>query len=118
MTQFPPVVSRERRLAARRELWLAERVATHARDVLNARRRALPVVAVDKRYALDGPRGEAGLLAPGQDYHVHGEQPGASMLLRDGARVFRSYSSYGRGLDLLLTTCNYLELAPFGCCED
>lgn len=219
MTQFPPVVSRAQWLAARKELWLAERAATHARDALNAQRRALPVVAVDKRYVFDGPGGEtdllglfegrrqliiyhfmfhrergegchgcsylvdnighlahlhardttlalvsrapwaellpyrtrmgwtlpwyssdgsdfnydfhattdeavapveynyrdkADLLALGQDYHVHGEQPGVSVFLRDGAQVFHSYSSYGRGLDLLLTTYNYLDLTPFG----
>lgn len=50
----------------------------------------------------------------GQDYHLEGEQPGVSVFLRDGAQVFHSYSSYGRGLDLLCTTYNYLDLTPFG----
>jgi predicted dithiol-disulfide oxidoreductase (DUF899 family) len=59
-------------------------------------------------------RDKAALEALGQRYHVQGEQPGASVFLRDGGRVYHSYSTYGRGLDLLLNVYNYLDLTPFG----
>jgi predicted dithiol-disulfide oxidoreductase (DUF899 family) len=42
------------------------------------------------------------------------ELPGLSVFLRDGDDVFRTYSTYGRGLDLLLNTYNYLDLTPLG----
>jgi predicted dithiol-disulfide oxidoreductase (DUF899 family) len=29
-------------------------------------------------------------------------------------RVYHTYSTYGRGLDLLLNVYNYLDLTPFG----
>jgi predicted dithiol-disulfide oxidoreductase (DUF899 family) len=50
----------------------------------------------------------------GKDYHVKGEQPGLSVFLRDGQRVYHSYSTYGRGLDGILNTYNLLDLTPFG----
>jgi predicted dithiol-disulfide oxidoreductase (DUF899 family) len=50
----------------------------------------------------------------GQWYHVKGEQPGASVFLRDGDRVYHSYSTYGRGLDSLIATHGWLDLTPFG----
>ncbi len=50
----------------------------------------------------------------GQVYHVKGEQPGASVFLRDGDRVYHTYSTYGRGLDILMNVYNYLDLTPFG----
>lgn len=50
----------------------------------------------------------------GQTYRVKGEQPGVSVFLRDGDRVYHTYSTYGRGGDLLLGTYNWLDLTPFG----
>ena len=50
----------------------------------------------------------------GQSYHVKGEQPGASVFLRDGDRVYHSYSTYGRGLDAMIATHSWLDLTPFG----
>ena len=47
-----------------------------------------------------------------------GEQPGLSVFLRDGDRTFHTYSTYARGLDLLLGTYNYLDLTPLGRQED
>jgi uncharacterized protein DUF899 len=38
----------------------------------------------------------------------------AGRLLRDGDDVFHTYSTYQRGLDLLLNTYNYLGLTPLG----
>lgn len=50
----------------------------------------------------------------GQSYHVKGEQPGISVFLRDGGTVYHTYSTYGRGMDLLVSTYNWLDLTPFG----
>jgi predicted dithiol-disulfide oxidoreductase (DUF899 family) len=40
--------------------------------------------------------------------------PGVSVFLRDGDRVFHTYSAYERGLDSLLGTYRWLELTPLG----
>ena len=58
---LPDVVSRDEWLAARTRLLAAEKEATRARDALNADRRRLPMVAIDKEYRLAGPAGPAGL---------------------------------------------------------
>ena len=50
----------------------------------------------------------------GLNYNLEGEQPGVSVFLRDAEQLFHCYSSYGRGLDLLMGTYNYLDLTPFG----
>jgi predicted dithiol-disulfide oxidoreductase (DUF899 family) len=50
----------------------------------------------------------------GQPWAAEGEQPGASVFLRDGDGIFHTYSTYARGLDLLLGTFNYLDLTPLG----
>lgn len=59
---LPDVVPRSEWLMARKELLAAEKAMTRARDELNARRRQLPMVAVDKDYVFKGPDGTAGLL--------------------------------------------------------
>jgi predicted dithiol-disulfide oxidoreductase (DUF899 family) len=59
-------------------------------------------------------RDQATLERLGQSYHVQGEQPGASVFLRDGDNVFHTYSTYGRGLDALIGTYNWLDLTTFG----
>lgn len=219
MPPLPTIASRDAWTVARKELLAAEKAPTRALDRLNAQRRALPMVPVDKPYLFDTPDGEATLLGlfegrrqlivyhfmfhrdrgegcPGcsflvdnighlahlhardttlalvsrapleelerckarmgwtlpwysswgsdfnYDFHVTqdetvapveynyrgrdemlalgehgnlaGELPGVSVFLRDGARVFHSYSSYARGLDMLLTTYRYLDLTPLG----
>lgn len=43
-----------------------------------------------------------------------GEQPGLSVFLREGDRIFHAYSTYARGLDMLIGTYNYLDLTPLG----
>ena len=58
----PAVVSREEWLTARRRLLQREREATHLRDAVNAERRRLPMVKVEKDYLFDGPDGEVRLL--------------------------------------------------------
>jgi predicted dithiol-disulfide oxidoreductase (DUF899 family) len=43
------------------------------------------------------------------------ERPGASVFYRNAAgEVFHTYSTYGRGLDILIGTYNFLDLAPKG----
>lgn len=58
---LPQVVSREEWLAARAELLVKEKEATHARDRLNAERRRLPMVRMDKEYIFAGPDGQVKL---------------------------------------------------------
>ena len=58
----PEVVSREEWLKARIELLAEEKELTRRRDALNARRRALPMVRIEKDYVFDGPKGEVTLL--------------------------------------------------------
>jgi predicted dithiol-disulfide oxidoreductase (DUF899 family) len=59
---LPEVVSREEWLVARKELLVQEKELTRARDRLNADRRRLPMVRVDKQYIFEGPDGQVGLL--------------------------------------------------------
>jgi predicted dithiol-disulfide oxidoreductase (DUF899 family) len=59
---LPEVVSREQWLAARKALLAEEKKLTRRRDALNADRRRLPMVRIDKDYVFTGPDGEASLL--------------------------------------------------------
>ncbi|WP_329574358.1 DUF899 domain-containing protein [Streptomyces sp. NBC_01361] len=59
---LPNVVTREEWLGARQELLAREKAATRARDALNARRRELPMVEIEKLYVFEGPDGKAELL--------------------------------------------------------
>jgi predicted dithiol-disulfide oxidoreductase (DUF899 family) len=43
-----------------------------------------------------------------------GEREGLSVFVREGDRVFHTYSTYQRGLDPLLNTYNLLDLTPLG----
>jgi predicted dithiol-disulfide oxidoreductase (DUF899 family) len=47
-------------------------------------------------------------------YPQEGEREGLSVFLRDGDRLFHTYSTYQRGLDPLLNTYNFLDLTPLG----
>jgi predicted dithiol-disulfide oxidoreductase (DUF899 family) len=58
---LPEVTTREKWLAARKELLLREKQLTRQRDALNADRRRLPMVEVDKEYAFEGPGGTVSL---------------------------------------------------------
>jgi len=216
---LPAVVSRAEWRAARLALLAKEKELTRARDELNARRRGLPMVRVDKDYRFDTPDGEKSLpelfenrrqlivyhfmMTPGDDWrcsacsllvdsithleHLHardttlvvvsraplaeieafrermgwtfpwysshgsdfnydfhvtlddsvvppeynyqtpeelnagghpefakGDQPGTSVFLRDGDRVFHTYSTFARGSEPLMSTYNYLDLTPLG----
>jgi predicted dithiol-disulfide oxidoreductase (DUF899 family) len=65
-------------------------------------------------------------LAAGQvDYNYRpipfpmSEAPGASVFFRDGeGRIFHTYSTYARGLDMLNVAYHYMDLVPKGRDED
>jgi predicted dithiol-disulfide oxidoreductase (DUF899 family) len=59
-------------------------------------------------------RDRAALEQAGMTYVLGGENPGLSVFLREDQAVFHTYSTYARGLDLLLNTYNYLDLTPHG----
>jgi len=195
---LPEVASRAEWRAARQELLVKEKAVTRARDALNAERRRLPMVAVDREYVFEGGDGKvtlAGLFegrrqlvvyhfmfAPEWDAgcrscsgfldqighlaHLRArgttfaavsrapytkilpfkarmgwtlpwyssylsefnadfevtvadegeltERPGLSCFLRDGDRVFHTYSTYERGLDGLGSTTSLLDLTALG----
>ena len=190
----PKIVSRDEWLVARAELLVKEKAATRARDRLNAARRQLPMVKMEKEYLFEGPNGQMTLAdlfdgrrqliiyhfmfdpswvdgcpsctyltnniprlasihandtslvlvsrAPlakledhkarkswtipwfssfgsefNYDFNVSGDQgetPGLSVFIREGDYVLHSYSTTGRGVDILLGTYNYLDLTPLG----
>jgi predicted dithiol-disulfide oxidoreductase (DUF899 family) len=211
----PTTVSRTEWTAARKRLLAQEKEFNRQRDALSAERRKLPMVAIEKEYAFQGPEGRRTLadLFAGQrqllvyhfmfepdhdegcpacsfvadnfasglvhlaardtafvvisrapldkierfkkrmgwtfpwlssfgtdfnyDFHVtldknhteynyapastqaaiypqKGEREGLSVFLRDGDRLFHTYSTYQRGLDTLLNTYNFLDLTPLG----
>ena len=58
---LPEVVSREQWLEARLRLLEQEKELTRARDALNAERRLLPMVRVEKEYTFDGQGGQVTL---------------------------------------------------------
>ncbi len=59
---LPRIVPRDEWRAAREELLAKEKAATRARDALNAERRRLPMVELDKEYVFESGDGKATLL--------------------------------------------------------
>jgi predicted dithiol-disulfide oxidoreductase (DUF899 family) len=59
---LPEVVPRDEWLVARKELLAREKELTRQRDALNADRRRMPMVKIEKDYTFDGPNGKASLL--------------------------------------------------------
>jgi predicted dithiol-disulfide oxidoreductase (DUF899 family) len=59
-------------------------------------------------------RDAAELVAARKIPSTRGELPAVSVFLRQGERVFHTYSTYARGMDALVNTCNFLDLTPFG----
>ncbi|MEB3357361.1 MAG: DUF899 domain-containing protein [Synechococcales bacterium] len=58
----PPIVSRDAWLQERKALLLEEKELTRQRDRLNAKRRRLPMVKLEKSYSFDAPQGKTSLL--------------------------------------------------------
>lgn len=46
--------------------------------------------------------------------YLNDELPGASFFYRENEEIFHTYSTYGRGLDLLNSAYNWLDLVPKG----
>lgn len=59
---LPRIATRDEWLPARKALLVEEKAMTRARDALNAKRRELPMVALEKEYVFEGPDGQATLL--------------------------------------------------------
>ena len=59
---YPTAVTREEWLTARKQLLAREREVTHLRDAVNAERRRLPMVKVEKDYLVEGADGPVRLL--------------------------------------------------------
>ena len=59
---LPRIATRDEWLAERTELLAKEKELTRQRDALNIERRNLPMVEIDKDYALEGPQGTVGLI--------------------------------------------------------
>jgi predicted dithiol-disulfide oxidoreductase (DUF899 family) len=57
----PPVASRDQWLVERKTLLAHEKELTKHRDRVNAERRRLPMVKIDKDYVFDGPNGKRNL---------------------------------------------------------
>jgi predicted dithiol-disulfide oxidoreductase (DUF899 family) len=57
-----PIVSQQDWEAARQQFLVKEKAFTRSRDALAAERRRMPWLAVDKKYAFDGPKGMVSLL--------------------------------------------------------
>lgn len=54
----PPVISREQWLVERKNLLMHEKELTKQRDRINAERRRLPMVKIEKNYVFEGPNGK------------------------------------------------------------
>lgn len=48
------------------------------------------------------------------DWMPEGEMPGISVFIKQGNNIYHSYSTYGRGLDMLNGAYHYLDLTPKG----
>jgi predicted dithiol-disulfide oxidoreductase (DUF899 family) len=59
---LPDVVTRDEWVSARKELLAKEKEMTRARDALNAERRRMPMVEIEKDYVFEGPEGKARLV--------------------------------------------------------
>ena len=59
----PPIVSRDQWFAERKRLLADEKDLTKQLDRVNAERRRLPMVKIEKDYAFDGPNGKQALSA-------------------------------------------------------
>jgi predicted dithiol-disulfide oxidoreductase (DUF899 family) len=64
---LPDVVTREDWLESRERLLGLEKEDTRRRDALNAERRRLPMVRIEKQYLLTGPEGEVPLVGLFED---------------------------------------------------
>jgi predicted dithiol-disulfide oxidoreductase (DUF899 family) len=59
---LPQIASQDEWLAARKRLLAKEKQLTRQHDEVNAERRRLPMVRIDKEYEFEGPNGKANLV--------------------------------------------------------
>jgi predicted dithiol-disulfide oxidoreductase (DUF899 family) len=117
---LPHVVSREEWAAARDALLLKEKAMTRARDALNAERRRLPMVELDKDYVFTGSDGKTNLrdLFAGRRqlivYHMMWvECPGCSLLV-DNIGHLAHLHAHARDTTLVVVSRSaWPELAAF-----
>ncbi|HEV7964700.1 MAG TPA: DUF899 domain-containing protein [Actinoplanes sp.] len=57
---------------------------------------------------------KATLEREGLAYAVNGDAQAMSVFVRDEESVFHTYSTYGRGAEVMLSTYHYLDLTPLG----
>jgi len=64
-------------------------------------------------------------IARGEAFYNYGtqkvdgeERPGVSAFIRQGDKIFHTYSTYARGVDMFNTAYHYLDVAPKGRDED
>lgn len=60
-TPHPQIVSREEWVAERKKLLADEKEMTKHYDRVNAKRRRLPMVKIEKDYVFEGPKGKTSL---------------------------------------------------------
>src|SRR5438270_793559 len=60
-TAIPKIVSQDEWLVERKKLLTHEKELTRQRDRVNAERRRLPMVRIEKEYVFDGTEGKRGL---------------------------------------------------------
>lgn len=94
------VGTRQEWLAGRLELLDREKELTRLGDELARQRRELPWVRVEKDYVFD---------MPGSD-----ELPGLSAFALEDGVGYYTYSTYGRGLDIIDNVYQLLDRAPKG----
>jgi predicted dithiol-disulfide oxidoreductase (DUF899 family) len=61
-------------------------------------------------------KNKATLVREGLEYMVHdgADGQGISVFVQDGGTVFHTYSAYGVGADVMLSTYRFLDLTPLG----
>lgn len=125
--------SRGEWLAARLDLSAKEKAASRQLAAVAKQRRALPAVAIDKDNVFEGPDGRVGLIDLFNcDFHVSNDESiapieynykdkatrtdgqGVSVFVQDDGKVFHTYSAYGVGADVMLSTYRFLDLTPLG----
>jgi hypothetical protein len=67
----PPIVSQQEWEVARQKLLVKEKALTRSRDALAAEWRPMPLLAVDKEYEFDGPKGKVSLRRASTDWRVN-----------------------------------------------
>ena len=121
---LPEVVSREQWTEARLRLLAEEKEMTRRHDALNAERRRLPMVKVEKDYYVTLDRDRPQLQFNYRpEPQIVADQPsmelsGFSSFLRDGDEIFHTYSAYARGTEYMGSAYTLLDLTAFGRSED